>query len=110
MTVHPFRLGWTHPNDNSSRLVGGSNNEVRAFADMVKQEIEKILGLLILESNNVANEPSVDVECFLTSDGMLTDERVLCATTISQLTSLEVNICTAPQFRLAPFGQVRRVV
>ena len=51
----------THPNNNGTRLVSRSNVEVGTFSKVVKEELEEVLGLFLLESDDVFSESLVDV-------------------------------------------------
>ena len=51
----------THPNNNGARLVSRSDVEVGTFGKVVKEELEEVLGLFLLESNDVFSKSLVDV-------------------------------------------------
>ena len=51
----------TYPNNDGTRLVSRSNVEVGTFGKVVKEELEKVLGLFLLESDDVFSESLVDV-------------------------------------------------
>ena len=50
----------THPNNDGARLVSRSDVEVGTFGKVVKEELEEVLGLFLLESDDVFSESLVD--------------------------------------------------
>lgn len=65
------------PDDEGAGLVGRADLEIRALGNVVVEELEQVLGLLILEADDVAREALVDVESLLAGYGVDTDEGVL---------------------------------
>ena len=51
----------THPNNNGTRLVSRSDMKVGTFGKVVKEELEEVLGLFLLESDDVFRKSLVDV-------------------------------------------------
>ena len=51
----------THPNNNGARLVSRSDVEVGTFGKVVKEELEEVLGLFLLESDDMFSKSLVDV-------------------------------------------------
>ena len=51
----------THPNNNGTRLVSRPDMKVGTFGKVVKEELEEVLGLFLLESDDVFSESLVDV-------------------------------------------------
>ena len=75
-----------YPNDKSAWLVRRTNLVVRAFRDMVEEELEQVLRLLVFEPDDAAREAWVDVQRLLAGDGVLAHDRVLARQRINQCT------------------------
>jgi hypothetical protein len=67
----------TYPDYNSAGLVWRADLVVSCLRDVVEEELEQILGLLILEPDDPARKTRVDVQCLLARDGVLAHDRVL---------------------------------
>ena len=67
----------TYPDDNGPRLVRSADLVVGTLGDMVEEELEKILGFFILETNNAAGEALVNVESLLSGDRVYAHDGVL---------------------------------
>lgn len=51
----------THPDNNSAGLIVGTDLEIRAFGNMVPQELEQILRFLDFVAHDPPCKPLVDV-------------------------------------------------
>jgi hypothetical protein len=67
----------THPDDDGVWLVIGADMEVRACGDMIPQELEQILGFLDFVTNYTLRKALIDVEGFLTRDGVSANKGML---------------------------------
>ena len=67
----------TYPKHDRARLIARADLEVRALREVVEQEVEQVLGLLLLEADDAASEALVDVERLLLGHRMRSDDGVL---------------------------------
>lgn len=67
----------SHPNYDGARMVRSPDVEVGPLRDVVEKESQEIFRLLVFEADDVLREPLIDVKCFLSSDWVDTDKRML---------------------------------
>lgn len=67
----------TYPDDDSSWLITRTNLDISALGEMVKEEVEEVIGFLFLETDNTARKAFVHVKSLLACDWMHANQRML---------------------------------
>ena len=67
----------SYPNDNSAWLIRRTDLVVCCLGDVVEEELEKILGFLVLVPNDATREALVHVQRLLAGDRVLTHDGML---------------------------------
>lgn len=66
-----------HPDDQSTRLVGGADLVVGTLGNMVEEEVQEVFGLFLFVPDDATRESLVDVERLLACDWVDADKGVL---------------------------------
>lgn len=86
----------THPDDDGTRLPRSAYLEVCTLRDVIEEELQQVLGLLLLVADDAPCESGVDVEGLFAGHWMLSNDRML----FSSISSLFVVMMGEAYLRL----------